>query len=231
MKSNRVDQLIERIMDATGIASQSDLAAALGINRSGITHARKKNQIPDKWILKLYRKYGFDPKWIETGTGPVFIKSNSTDTGGLDHSVIQDPVSGNQMRFVPKVSARLCAGGGSFDTDSDVREHLCFNAAWLSAKGSASRMVAMEVFGNSMAPEIKEGDTLLIDQSQTEIFAGAIYAVGVEDTILVKRIEKHPNKLVLCSDNRDYASIYLEKDEMDGARIIGKVIWSSREYR
>ncbi|SMC97798.1 Phage repressor protein C, contains Cro/C1-type HTH and peptisase s24 domains [Desulfocicer vacuolatum DSM 3385] len=226
MQENKIDELIGRIMDATGITSQSSLAAALGINRSGITHARKKNQVPDKWILKLYRKFGFHPQWIETGKGQMFMK-DTVGTAGFFH----DPTLGAEMRFIPKVSARLCAGGGSFVTDSDVKEHLCFNAAWLAAKGSASRMVAMEVFGNSMSPEIKEGDTLLIDQSQTEIYAGAIYAVGVEDTILVKRIEKHPNKLVLCSDNRDYAPIYLERDEMDAARIIGKVIWNSREYR
>ena len=92
-------------------------------------------------------------------------------------------------------------------------------------------MVAMEVFGQSMEPMIKEGDTVLIDQSQKNILAGAIYAVGVEDTILIKRLEKHPNKLVLCSDNKDYESIYLESEEADGLRIIGKVIWSCREYR
>ena len=92
-------------------------------------------------------------------------------------------------------------------------------------------MVAMEVFGQSMEPAIKEGDTVLIDQSQNNILAGAIYAVGVEDTILIKRLEKHPNKLVLCSDNRDYEPIYLMQEEMDKIRIIGKVIWSCREYR
>jgi phage repressor protein C with HTH and peptisase S24 domain len=82
-----------------------------------------------------------------------------------------------------------------------------------------------------MEPVIKEGDTVLIDQSQKNILAGAIYAVGVEDTILVKRVEKHPNKLVLCSDNKEYAPIFLEKEEADKIRIIGKVIWSCREYR
>jgi len=40
--------------------------------------------------------------------------------------------------------------------------------------------------------------------SQKDILAGSIYAVGIEDTIMVKRIEKHPGKLVLRSDNKDY---------------------------
>ena len=157
--------------------------------------------------------------------GETFLNHRSAS-----HSLPTD-ARDRTYRYIPKVRARLSAGGGSFVTTSDVQEYLAFTAAWLSARGSAGHMVAMEVFGNSMEPEIREGDTLLIDQSQTDILAGAIYAVGVEDTILVKRIEKHPNKLVLCSDNRDYAPIYLDKADLSQVRIIGKVIWSSREYR
>ncbi|MFH2092249.1 MAG: S24 family peptidase [Pseudomonadota bacterium] len=214
---NKVDALLERILDATGISSQSELAKELDINRSGITHARNNNKIPDKWIVKLYRKFNFNPKWIETGVGSAFLQAQASRE--------------LEYRAIPKVAARLSAGTGSFECGADITDHLFFQNKWLSAKGSANHMVAMEVFGQSMEPAIKEGDTVLIDQSQKNIIAGAIYAVGVEDTILVKRLEKHPNRLVLCSDNKDYEPIFLEKHETETVRIIGKVIWSCREYR
>jgi len=216
MAENKIDVLMKRILDATGISSQSELAKELEINRSGITHARNNNKIPDKWIVKLYRKFGFNPQWIETGIGNVFLHTQST--------------SDVEFKYIPKVAARLSAGTGSFECEEDITDYLSFPTKWLSGKGSANSMVAMEVFGQSMEPAIKEGDTVLIDQSQNNILAGAIYAVGVEDTILIKRLEKHPNKLVLCSDNRDYEPIYLMQEEMDKIRIIGKVIWSCREY-
>jgi len=217
MSENKVDALIRRIVGATGIDSQNDLAKALGINRSGITHARNNNKIPDKWILKLYKAFGLNPEWIETGIGSVFLGFKKE--------------SDSEFKYVPKVKATLSAGGGSFSTDSEVIDNLCFKKEWLARKGSANSMVAMEVFGHSMEPEIKDGDTVLLDQSQVNIFAGAVYAVGIEDTILVKRLEKHPNKLVLCSDNHDYAPIFLDATDMENVRIIGKVIWSCREYR
>jgi phage repressor protein C with HTH and peptisase S24 domain len=217
MTENIIDTLLKRILDATGISSQSELAKELEINRSGITHARNNNKIPDKWIVKLYRNFGFNPKWIETGIGSVYLHSQSNNDV--------------QFKYIPKVEARLSAGTGSFECDENISEYLSFQTKWLSAKGSANSMVAMEVFGQSMEPVIREGDTVLIDQSRKDILAGAIYAVGVEDTILVKRLEKHPNKLVLCSDNKDYAPIYLEREDIEKVRIIGKVIWSSREYR
>ena len=132
---------------------------------------------------------------------------------------------------IPKVQARLCAGGGSFEVDAGVEGYYAFKQEWLQRRGVADRMVLMDVFGNSMTPEIKDGDAVLIDQSQNEIIAGAIYAVGVDETIMVKRIEKHPGKLVLLSDNREYTPIYLSGTDIESVRIIGKVLWICREMR
>ena len=90
-------------------------------------------------------------------------------------------------------------------------------------------MVLMDIFGNSMEPELKDGDTVLVDQSQKEILAGAIYAIGIDDTVMVKRIEKLPDKLVLISENGHYAPTHLHGEEINNVRILGKVIWLCRE--
>ena len=71
-------------------------------------------------------------------------------------------------------------------------------------------MVLMDITGNSMEPELKERDTVLIDQSQKAVLAGAIYAVGLDDTIGVKRLEKRPKELVLFSENGNYLPIRLK---------------------
>ena len=208
MTENKVDILIHRIMDATGISSQAELAKELGINRSGITHARNKNHIPDNWIVKLFRRFRVNPDWVDTGKGPVFFDRKHADDD-------------SEFRRIPKVAARLSAGTGSFECDPDISQFLSFPSAWLARKGSAAAMVAMEVFGQSMEPLIREGDTVLIDQSQTRIMAGAIYAVGVDDTILVKRLEKHPDALVLCSDNKDFSPIHLDIHALEKVRVLG----------
>jgi phage repressor protein C with HTH and peptisase S24 domain len=66
---------------------------------------------------------------------------------------------------------------------------------------------------------------------QKEILAGSIYAVGIDDTIMVKRIEKHPGKRVLRSDNKDYEPVYLNRNDMDSFHMIGKVVWITRDVR
>jgi len=217
MAANQFDTFIKRVFEATGIVSQSDLASALKINRSAITQARKKNAVPAKWILQLYKSFGLNPDWVETGSGPTFHQKT-------------DP-NNTLFTSIPKVKARLSAGGGSFEVGSEIEGFYAFRKDWLSAKGTTNKMVLMDIFGNSMEPEMKDGDTILIDESQKDILAGAIFAVGVEDTIMVKRLEKHPNKLVLISDNKDYAPIYLQGSEIESIRIIGKVIWICRELR
>jgi len=213
----KFESFLQRVFEATGIASQTELASALKINRSAITQARKKDAIPDKWILQLYRIFGINPDWLETGSGPTFLRS----------SAAEDSVFKN----IPKVKARLSAGGGSFEIGSEIKGYYGFRKDWLTTKGNMNKMVMMDIFGNSMEPELKDGDTVLIDESQKDILAGAVYAVGVDDTIMVKRLEKHPNKLVLHSDNKEYAPIYLKGDEINSIRIIGKVIWICREFR
>lgn len=216
MNASNFNAVIERVFEATGIDSQTALARVLKINRSAVTQARKKGQVPDRWLLQLYRKFGLNPEWVESGAGRIFLGTTSGD-----------PIV--QFEKIPKVTARLCAGDGSFETDAEVQAYHAFRKDWLGRKGKPESMVLFDIFGNSMEPEVKDGDTVLIDQSQQAVLAGAMYAVGIEDTIMVKRIEKRPNKLVLLSNHQDYLPVMLNREEARAVRIIGKVIWICRE--
>ena len=216
MQQSKFESFLQRVFDATGMNSQTELASALKINRSAITQARNKDSIPEKWILRLYRLFGLNPDWVESGIGEQYLKP--------------PPGSDTAFKNIPKVKARLSAGGGSFEVGSEIQGYYAFQKEWLQSKGNPGRMVLMDIFGNSMEPELKDGDTVLIDESQKDIISGAVFAVGVEDTIMVKRIEKHPNALVLLSDNRDYSPVHLQSSDGDGVRIIGRVIWVGREF-
>jgi len=203
-----------RAAQAAGLHSQTALADMLGLHRSAVTQAKKKDAVPKAWVLAVSRRTGADPDWLEFGR---------PDRRRL---ATPDPEA---IVAVPKVRARLSAGGGSFETGGEVEGYHSFRRDWLRRKGQPGSMVLMHVVGNSMEPEIKHGDLALIDQSQTDVVAHAVYAVGVEDTVLVKRLEKRPGSLVLISDNREYAPIVLSGDELAALRVIGRVLWLGRE--
>lgn len=214
MTSERFNSFIKRLREATTITSQASLAKTLRISRAAITQAKKNDSIPIKWITELSRLFNVNPEWLEKGTGSKVLSQN------IYHEIFLQ---------VPKIKARLSAGGGSFETEAEIKEFYSFRKDWLSKKGKARDMILMDIFGNSMEPELKEGDTVLIDQSQKAVLAGAIYAVGFDDTIVVKRLEKRPKELVLLSENERYPIMRFRDEEMDNVRIIGKVIWVCRE--
>nr|WP_287410963.1 helix-turn-helix transcriptional regulator [Pseudodesulfovibrio sp.] len=219
--TNGFEAFFKRLCSETEIKNQSQLARELNVGRAAVSLAKKKESIPARWILDLSARFGLNPLWLEKGKG--YPRSEA--------AVAAVEEDGASYEEVPKVRARLCAGGGSFETDGMVEGYYSFRSDWLKSRGNPANMVLMEVIGNSMEPEIKEGDMVLIDQARSDVLSGGIYAVGVEDTVMVKRVERLPGTLVLRSDNVDYSPIHLSGDELNNVRVIGQVLWASREYR
>ena len=130
--------------------------------------------------------------------------------------------------------ARLSAGNGSLEVSGNHERSYAFRLDFLLRKGNPDAMVLMRVAGDSMQPEILDGDVVLLDQSKKDIMPGRIFAVGFDDSIYLKRIDKQPGKVILKSVNEEaYPPIELDirGDMAEYFRVIGKVVWSGREYR
>lgn len=217
MSRKGFEAFFDRLRSETDIRNQSQLASALDLGRASVSLAKRKDSVPARWILDLSSRYNLNPLWLESGEGDPRLSL----CAGPDCHVYER---------IPKVMARLSAGGGSFETAAEVEGYYSFRYDWVHTKGNPRNMVLMSVVGNSMEPELKEGDMVLIDQSKNDVLAGGIYAIGVDDTVMVKRVEKLPGTLVLHSDNTDYSPIRLAGDELDSVRVVGKIIWVAREY-
>jgi len=205
------DDFFRRATGLAGLSTQKDLARILGIDPAAITLAKRRG-VPKVWVLTLADRFGVNPEWLRTGLGPE---------RGHDDALVA---------LVPKVSARACAGGGSWDVGEAVIDELPFDRAWLARKGNPGRMVAMDVIGDSMSPEIEAGDTILIDQAQNQVADNRIYVIGLGETVQVKRVQVRPGLVILFSTNQRYAPVTLQGDEIDTLRVIGRVLWSSRDY-
>lgn len=215
----------QRVSQHTDIATQMDLARTLGVNRSAVTQAKNRNAVPQKWVLSLSRLYGLSPDWLEFGKGvPLAGVASSPKI----HSA---PETDFETVMVPKVKATLCAGGGSFELEAvPVAEHP-LPRSWLARLGNANAMVFMDVIGNSMEPGIRDGDMVLVDQSVAEPTPKSVLAVGFEDAIYIKRLERHSGGFLMLSDNPDYSPIRVAGDELESFRVIGKVVWLCRDCR
>ncbi|MGM0425367.1 MAG: LexA family transcriptional regulator [Thermodesulfobacteriota bacterium] len=200
-----------RVSQATEISTQKDLAEILGVGPSAITLAKRRG-VPKSWSLKIASIFHLNPAWLETGQGPV-------------HQPRQE-----RAFFVPQVSAQACAGAGSFQVQDNIVDEVPFSQPWLRSKGSPENMVTMQIIGDSMSPELEEGDHILVDLSQNQLQAQALYLVGVEDTLQVKRVQSSRGVVLLLSTNHKYPPLTLQGEEIETLRIMGRVLWSSREY-
>ncbi len=218
------EAVIRRMMAASGLNSQADLARELGVRRAAVTDAKRRKSVPAEWFLRLSRTRGLNPMWLETGQGPVRIG----ETSRAEPTVLR--FHEEEFSFVPMVKARVSGGGGSLETDADIEAYYAFRHEWLRRKGRTGEMRLMRVTGESMEPTLRDEDIVLIDLSQADVYPGKIYAVGIDQEIVVKRLDKKPGKLVLLSDNRQlYPPLEIELNESADVRILGRVVWMARE--
>ena len=80
-----------------------------------------------------------------------------------------------------------------------------------------------------MLPTLREKDFVMIDHGRTRIIDGLIYALRLDDTIMVKRLRLKPSdKIEIISDNREELKHY--EVHACEVHVIGQVIWSCRSY-
>lgn len=230
MKDATELQPLDRLKIAAGVTSDQELAQKLGISKQAIADAKSRNTVPTSWIPKASQLFDVTTDWLFFGRAPMrpteaptappepFVGAN---TCGNDDDLI----------MIPRVTARLSAGTGSLETEGDIQGLYAFRADWILRKGNTKNMVLMDVTGDSMAPEIKHGDIVLIDQGKTSLYGYGYYAVGLGEEVYVKQVKSTLKDLILHSINPQYEDIIVNKDDesVENLRIIGRVIWIGRE--
>lgn len=210
--------IFERLKTASGATSDQELAVKLGLSKQSIADARSRKTVPPAWIPKAALQFGVTTDWLFWGRTPQ--NTSQEQSGDVD------------LIRVPMVEARLSAGHGSLLVSGEVERSYAFRSDFLLRKGNPKSMVMMRVSGDSMQPEIMDNDVVLLDQSKTEIKPGRIFAVGFDDAIYCKRIDRVPGKIILKSVNPAYEPLEIDVrgQEADEFRVIGQVIWCGREY-
>lgn len=130
---------------------------------------------------------------------------------------------------VPKAKARLSAGAGTFAEEGFAGEYH-FRSDWLNAICSPSAAILFECTGESMWPTIGDRETVLVDRSDTDLKDGKIFALGVGDAVLIKRLHLTIDNLIqVISDNPDKSRFPTDTIEPESIRILGRVRWRAGE--
>lgn len=167
--------------------------------------------------------------WLLIGRGDrqgVKVKEVAEALLGGTKSEPPDP---DEFDWVPMAEAHLNAGGGAFVLSERMKELYAFRKVWLRKVATAVKnVVLMMVEGDSMIPTIAPGDVVMIDRGRSRLKSGLIYALGIDDTIIIKRLELMASgQICVISDNRAEYPPY--EANPASIRILGQVIWYARQ--
>ena len=205
-RAARLREAIER----SGL-SYPELEKLTGVPKSSLqryaTGVTKK--IPIDCIEKIAEVTGTDARYL---------------MGWSEKSEIE-LVSSPQIKQVP-VIGRVAAGLQCF-ADMQIEEYAPCDASLLH---TGYDYVYLRVTGDSMEPELHEGDKVLVQVRDT-VESGDYAVVIVDgDDGLVKKIEYSKTQLTLISENPYYPPRRFQRDEMNRVRIFGKVVGLSRSF-
>jgi phage repressor protein C with HTH and peptisase S24 domain len=242
-KSTResVRERVHEMWRYSGIGSFSRFAQACGVPMERLEEILETDEIDDETAEKISRPFNVEYEWVRHGRG--LFQRRGEDTEGLvpfDTPAVADDVSEqagqskpaihHEFVHVRKANAGNSARGGMFLEESPADERYAFRADWLQSIGAVpSRVVLLEVEGDSMSPVLQEGDTVLIDLDRTRFKEGRLFAVGVGDALFVKRLQiitgpKGP-RIRVISVNPECHTWECRPEDI---RIVGEVVWFGR---
>jgi phage repressor protein C with HTH and peptisase S24 domain len=134
---------------------------------------------------------------------------------------------------VPRLDVRLSAGPGAVNEDAPEIDKLAFRRDWLDRMGlRPDRAVLVRVRGDSMEPDLHDGDLALVDTARTLPRPRGVYALtDIGGETLVKHVDALPGQgLILRSVNPDWPAI--PRLGEDAARVVihGQVVWSGHVW-
>ena len=207
-----------------GIAP-AQVAEQAGVNRSfvyDILNGRSIRPGPEK-LDRVAHVLKVDREWLSSGVGEV--EGAAPDIENMDDV------------FVPILHAanvRPSMGGGTIAEDAtDGSERLYnFRRSWIrnNLKASPSQLRTMHVRGDSMAPTLSDGDTVLVDMLQLSPIPAGIFVLDDGLGLVAKRLEHIPNSdppaVRVISDNKHYPEYERSAEEI---HIVGRIRWFARE--
>jgi phage repressor protein C with HTH and peptisase S24 domain/DNA-binding XRE family transcriptional regulator len=236
--------------------TQQQLADRAGVAQSTIGSVESGQRQKPRELNSIARALEASVLWMETGEGPwdaVFhqdIKPGNviTEPGnrgtyrvadlprayGMEPILAwehQDDLPEGEFVMIPRLDVHLSAGGGREQVEIDlVKDNpQAFRTEWIRLmRLKPNKLAAMRAAGESMEPTIHDGDSLLVDTSQTTVQDGKVYALWYDGGERVKRLFRLPGGgLRIVSDNARFPTVEVQPSEIEHVRVIGRVVHRS----
>lgn len=221
MKPDTFDDAYARIQAATKTRTQTEIANLLGIKQSSISDAKKKNTVPDGWLLTLYRTCGLEPDWILYGQEPATRRDDIT----IPVSVHE---SGSAYAAPSRVTVYAMASTNQ-TSGAWIRQGI--ESIPLPESLLLPNLLVIRMDNTSMEPLIRRNAYVGIDCDDTRLRSGELCALEIPgEGIVIRRIVRdlEGSRLSLQGDNPAYQAQHFPLTN-PGLTPVGKPCWVIQE--
>jgi phage repressor protein C with HTH and peptisase S24 domain len=214
----------------------------------GVGVVAKRSRVPDQSIRRFIRgremrrstlvaladACDVELEWLVSGEGTM-------QRTPLPHQMTIKDQEGNGTTAlfrshvpIPMYDVRAAAGNGGRVEGERMSGYLALDEEFvrLGLHRRRDDLVSISATGDSMEPNIRDGDLLVVDTSVKEILNGRVYILDVNDALIVKRLSyKLDGSIVVRSDNPKYAEEIVTPSELTPLRIIGEVVLQAGPVR
>ena len=205
MNSNsEVVELVKK-MTAEQNMSLSELARRVGIAKSAISrYFNGTRELPLNRIGDFASALHTTPNFL------LGVKEDTNSQG------IKIPVLGTVAAGIP-ISAV-----------EDILDYEEIPQSWQNQ----GEFFGLRIKGDSMKPDINDGDTVIVKQQSTANNGDVVIALVNGDDATCKKFEKLDNGIMLISNNSEYSPMYFSNEEVvtKPVVIVGRVVELRRKF-
>lgn len=145
----------------------------------------------------------------------------------IDRELLESKRDGTQYILLPKVAAIASAGNGSWLTSEQIVAYSAWERNWYDRHVGVppSKAILMEVRGNSMEPDLFDGELVFVDMRANKFKEDAIYVVFIDGALKIKRIRSRiDGSIEIKSSNPVYTPDIVSREFVDSLVVVGSAV-------
>lgn len=182
--------------------TQAEFAALLGVSNTTADIERGRTKLSGKVVSELLKQFKINPLWLFGESEQQYLETSNTSV--IPKVVTVDSSDSDNMVLV---NAKAAAGYPQNISDTSWYQQLpAFDLPIPEFRNATYR--GFQVEGDSMLPNLHPGEWVLARAIEhiDHVSANKMYVVVLQDSVMVKKIEKRPNSnnITLVSLNETY---------------------------
>jgi SOS-response transcriptional repressor LexA len=216
-KANKTNALLNSFKREVGLKLNKDVADALNISQANLSNRIKRGTL-EKLFVKYAEENGIDPEKF------TFDRVSISEPKPVRYEIETAKLSGHEQ--IPMIRTKLSENGGIIHSE-ETANYYSFRKDWAATVlTSENNAYLLTVTGNSMEPTLYNRDVVLLDTGRTHIYDGELFAIQLDDTIMIKRLFLKPGERVrIVSDNKEHHSYETERRKVT---VLAQVVWFAR---